>query len=208
MILDKYNTILWDFDGVILNSDKIRTDGFKHIFRSYGKKAVRTIVAYHKRNGGLSRYNKINYFFEEVLMKKVSKIEIQSFANKYSDYCFDRLCDSNLLINDSLEFIKENERKFNFHIVSASDQKELIRICKNHQIETYFKSILGSPIRKSENIKCILNDYDYSIENCCLIGDSFNDRDAALENSIDFFGYNNSDFLKQNIPYISSFKKN
>ena len=36
-MLNKYSTIFWDFDGVILNSDEVRTEGFKYIFDSIPK---------------------------------------------------------------------------------------------------------------------------------------------------------------------------
>ena len=36
-MLNKYSTIFWDFDGVIINSDEVRTEGFKCIFDSYSK---------------------------------------------------------------------------------------------------------------------------------------------------------------------------
>ena len=61
-MLNKYSTIFWDFDGVILNSDKIRTKGFKYIFDSYSKKEIDMLINYHKINGGLSRYEKIEFF--------------------------------------------------------------------------------------------------------------------------------------------------
>ena len=34
-MLNNYSTIFWDFDGVILNSDKVRAEGFRYIFDSY-----------------------------------------------------------------------------------------------------------------------------------------------------------------------------
>ena len=39
-MLNKYSTIFWDFDGVIINSDEVRTEGFKYIFDSYSKEYI------------------------------------------------------------------------------------------------------------------------------------------------------------------------
>ena len=147
-MLNKYFTIFWDFDGVILNSDEVRTEGFKYIFDSYSKKYIDKLINYHKINGGLSRYQKIEYFSQKILDKKLNSEEKKQYAQLYGNYCRERLCDKNLLIKNSINFIKGNHKNFNFHLVSASDEKELIYLCSNLDIKKYFKSISGSPINK------------------------------------------------------------
>ena len=62
-------TILWDFDGVILDSMKIRDWGFKEILKKFNKEDVKSLLKYHRENGGLSRYVKIRYFFEILLLE-------------------------------------------------------------------------------------------------------------------------------------------
>jgi phosphoglycolate phosphatase-like HAD superfamily hydrolase len=204
-MLNKYSTIFWDFDGVILNSDKVRTEGFKYIFKSYPKKEVDMLVNYHTINGGLSRYEKIEYFSQNILDEKLSEIEKKRYAQLYGSYCRDRLCSKSLLIQSSINFIKENYKEYNFHLVSASDENELIYLCSNLEIKKYFKSISGSPINKIENIKKLLKLNNYSDSKCCLIGDSINDRFAATKNSISFFGFNNEQLIKDS-KYIHTFE--
>jgi beta-phosphoglucomutase-like phosphatase (HAD superfamily) len=69
-MLNNFSSIFWDFDGVILNSDKVRTDGFRHIFENYSKQEVDKLIDYHTINGGLSRYDKIEYFSQKISKKK------------------------------------------------------------------------------------------------------------------------------------------
>ena len=204
-MLNKYSTIFWDFDGVILNSDEVRTEGFKYIFDSYSKKQIDMLINYHTINGGLSRYEKIEYFSQKILDKKLNDEEKKQYAQLYGNYCRERLCDKDLLIKSSISFIKENHKNFNFHLVSASDEKELIYLCSNLDIKKYFKSISGSPVNKIENIKRLLKSNNYIESKCCLIGDSNNDKVAAIENSISFFGFNNKKLIKDS-EYIYTFK--
>lgn len=204
-MLNKYSTIFWDFDGVILNSDEVRTEGFKYIFDSYPKKQIDMLINYHTINGGLSRYEKIEYFSQKILDKKLNDEEKKQYAQLYGNYCRERLCDKNLLIKNSINFIKENHKNFDFHLVSASDEKELIYLCSNLDIKKYFKSISGSPVNKIENIKRLLKSNNYIESKCCLIGDSNNDKVAAIENSISFFGFNNKKLIKDS-EYIYTFK--
>ena len=204
-MLNKYSTIFWDFDGVIINSDDVRTEGFKYIFDSYSKKYIEKLINYHTINGGLSRYEKIEYFSQKILDKKLDDEAKRQYAQLYGDFCKERLCDKNLLIKGSISFIKENYKKFNFHLVSASDEKELIYLCSNLDIKKYFKSISGSPVNKIDNIKKLLKSNNYNESSCCLIGDSINDKFAATENRISFFGFNNKQLINDS-KYIHTFE--
>ena len=110
-MLNKYSTIFWDFDGVILDSDQVRTEGFKYIFDSYSKKYIDKLINYHTINGGLSRYEKIEYFSQKILDTKLKDQEKKQYAQLYGNYCRERLCDKDLLIKSSNSFIKENHNE-------------------------------------------------------------------------------------------------
>ena len=188
-------TILWDFDGVILDSMKIRDWGFKEILKKFNKEDVKSLLKYHRENGGLSRYVKIRYFFEILLNQSINDKKIQNYADRFSVIMRKELVNPNNLIKDSFDFIINNYKKYNFHIVSGSDQEELRFLCKKLNIEKYFKSIHGSPTEKSILIKNILKNNGDSLENCCMIGDSINDYEAAKNNKICFYNYNNKSIL-------------
>ena len=155
-MLDKFNVIFWDFDGVIIDSNEIRTQGFIHIFKSFNKKDVLKLVDFHKKNGGLSRYFKINFFFKNILEINVSEVEILIYANNYKKYVLSNLMDTNFLIADSLNYIKQNYKKKDMHIVSASDENELNELCDFYDISKYFISLKGSPVSKTDNISSLI----------------------------------------------------
>lgn len=193
-------TIFWDFDGVILDSMKVRDWGFEQIFKSFKKEDVERLLKYHRENGGLSRYVKIRYFFEELLSQSIDEEEVLIYAEKFSRLMRKELINPNNLIVDSVKFIKNNFNRYNFHIVSGSDQEELRFLCKELNINNYFKSINGSPTDKSILIKNILKNNVDSIENCCVIGDSINDYEAAENNKICFYNYNNKSISHLGTP--------
>lgn len=188
-------TILWDFDGVILNSMQIRDWGFQQIFKGYKQELVDQLLVFHRKNGGLSRYLKIRYFFEELLGKSISEEVVKEYASKFSSLMRKELTNPQNLILDAVKFIEDNYKKYNFHIVSGSDQEELRFLCRELKINTYFISIHGSPTIKNILVKNVINNYHYQTEETCLIGDSVNDFDAALNNNISFYAYN-SIYLK------------
>jgi phosphoglycolate phosphatase-like HAD superfamily hydrolase len=185
-----YKVIFWDFDGVILNSNAIRDEGFEKVLTDYPEEHIEELMQYHKKNGGLSRYVKFRYFFEEVRGEQISENEVNRWAEKFSEIMVEMLNDRSLLIDETNQYIKENFNKQRMHIVSGSDQNELRYLCKELKIDRYFKSIHGSPTAKSMLVKQVIEKEKYSKEDCLLIGDSINDKEAAENNFIDFKGYN------------------
>lgn len=197
--------ILWDFDGVILDSMDIRSEGFREVLKSYPQAEVEDLVAYHRKNGGLSRYVKFRYFFEKIKGEEVGEEKVQELATQYSAIMRNSLTSPERLIPDVLQFIKSNFEQFQMHIVSGSDGEELRFLCKELHIAHYFISIEGSPTPKIELVKEIMEKNAYLNEETCLIGDSVNDLEAAERNGIEFFGYNNKELRQETENYIESF---
>ncbi|WP_066407931.1 HAD family hydrolase [Aliarcobacter skirrowii] len=197
--------ILWDFDGVILDSMPIRDYGFAKIFEEFDKELVDKLLEYHTLNGGLSRYVKIRYFYNTLLGVEVSDEKVQELADKFSTIMKAELINKKYLIKETVDFIEKNYQNYNFHIVSGSDEKELNYLCKELDLTQYFKTIEGSPTCKNDLVKNILEKYDYNSNESILIGDSINDYEAANVNGMRFYGYNNKK-LKQFDIYIDNFK--
>jgi HAD superfamily hydrolase (TIGR01549 family) len=197
--------IIFDFDGVILDSIPVKTEAFRKLFKDFPADKVEELIIYHIHNGGKSRYKKIEYFFDELLNWPVSKETIKKYATKYSELTKQELANKKYLIDDSIAWIKENYKNYNLHIASGADENDLKYICDKLEISKYFISINGSPKIKSEIVKDILENYNYKREETILIGDSINDYEAAKDNKVKFYGYNNDTLIDKNF-YIDKFK--
>jgi len=197
--------ILWDFDGVILDSMPIRDYGFRKIFDKYPKETVEELIKYHRLNGGLSRFHKIKYFYNTLLNKEISEEQIQNYAEQFTIVMKEQLINKKYLIEDSVDFIKTNYKHYNFHIVSGSEHHELNYLCEKLGLTEYFLSINGSPTPKNDLVKNLLEQEQYKKNETILIGDSANDYEAANINDIDFYGYNNEE-LKKFTTYIKLFR--
>ena len=204
-MLDKFKVILWDFDGVLMNSNSVRDLGFERVLATYPAEQVEALMKYHKANGGLSRYVKFRYFFEKIRNEVVSDNQIQELAKKFSIIMREILFDNSLLIQDSIKFVKDNFTKFKMHIVSGSDGVELNALCKHLDIDKYFITIEGSPTAKNTLVKQLLISFNYALNECVLIGDSINDLEAAKINNISFAAYNNKSLSTPEILTINHF---
>ena len=197
--------ILFDFDGVILDSMPVRDSGFEKIFQKFDKVLVSKLIDYNNENGGLSRYVKIKYFFNKLLNQEISEAEINHYAANFSTLMRRELRNKKYLISETFEFIKDNFDKYNLHIVSGSDGDELKYLCKVLKINEYFLSINGSPTHKNELVRNVLMENKYSAKETILIGDSVNDYNAAMENGITFYGYNNPSLIDKSVNYLESY---
>ena len=202
-----FKVILWDFDGVLMDSNSVRDLGFETVLANYPADKVAQLMTYHKANGGLSRYVKFRYFFEDILKEKVTEQTIQAMAQSFSKVMREFLTNPDLLIKDSLKFIRLNHEKYAMHIVSGSDQQELRYFCQELGISIYFLSINGSPKPKTQLVNDLLINFRYNKREVLLIGDSINDYDAAVDNGIHFMGYNNSSLKEMGGQYIDTFEK-
>lgn len=189
-------TIFWDFDGVILDSNAVRDKGFELTLSNYPDKQVEELLHYHRKNGGLSRYLKFRYFFEKIRGEEVTEEQIMKLAKQFSKIMLQELAKPQLLIEETLAFIKANHCQYKMHIVSGSDQEELRALCASLQIVQFFTSIHGSPMPKVKWVANLLDKHEYDRSKTILIGDSINDYEAAVENEIGFMGYGNEKVAK------------
>jgi len=197
-------TIFWDFDGVIFDSMKIKSDGFIELFEEHDNLSLKKMEEYHYLYGGVSRFDKIRYFYTDILGKEIREDEVVAFADEFAKIIEKKLFNRDNLIMDSVNFIEKNYKKYRFHIVSGAENNELNRICDTFDLSKYFITIEGSPIKKDILIKDVLENYSYTKDECILIGDAITDYNASKKNGIGFYGYNNINLKK--FDYIDSFE--
>lgn len=189
-IIHKYRAVFWDFDGVILQSNDVRTEGFRHLFRNEDPELVKQLIQYHEQNGGLSRYVKIRYFYEVLRKEQVSEEQVFQMADTFSVIMREKLVNPHLLIEDAISYIKANHDRVPMYVVSGSDEMELNYLCRQLQIDGYFRAIKGSPTPKIQLVNTLLQQEQLIPDQVLLIGDSVNDWEAARLNQIHFAGYN------------------
>lgn len=204
-IFRNIKNIIFDFDGVIIDSMDVRASGVSGVFSHYDKNLVDKFIEYYRYNAGLSKFIKIKYFYNEILGKDISDEKINEYSNQLSNIMKEKLVSKEILIDDTFEFIKNNYRKFNFHIASGSEEVELRFLCDKLEISQYFKCINGAPLHKNDLVNKIIEENNYKREETIIIGDSINDFDAAEINNIGFVGYNNLNLKEKGLGYIYKF---
>ena len=200
--------IFLDFDGVIVDSNEIKTLAFLNIYKKYDKDIKLKIKNHHEENGGMSRYKKFKFYNETYLNIKITKKEINRMSIEFTKFVFSKILKKKIMPG-LIKFIKKNKKKYSFYIISATPQNELRKICKEKKIFNLFNNIYGSPEEKNKIIKKIIFKNKLKKKNCLFIGDSINDLEAANKTKINFLGFGN--IFKANklnkIKYILKFNE-
>jgi len=194
-ILNRKEIVIFDFDGVLVDSVKIKTDAFADIYYKFGKKVMNKVIAHHEQNGGMSRYDKFTFYHNEFLGINPNENDIKELSRIFSDLVVDKISKTDEVesVTEVLKYIQSKELICS--IASAAPEKEVTEIVKRRGWTKFFNFILGSPASKVCNIRSILQKTKKQPSQAIFFGDSPNDLSAAKECDVDFVPIN---FLAEN----------
>lgn len=211
--LAKYNTIIFDCDGVILNSNFKKIEAYRNAALKYGASSVQAeeLVNHHIELTGISRYIKFKYFLKEIMSEKITDEAMKKLVNYLNEQVLELLKDCE--VTSGLRELKNKTKDTSWMVASGGDQKELRYLFKKNKIDFFFsEGIYGSPSSKHEIIeKKIKNKNFYP---ALFLGDSLYDIQTAKKYNLDFiFVYGWTD-LKEwkkvcedyNLDYIEKVK--
>lgn len=178
-------SVIFDFDGIIVESSDIKTKAFQELFSIYPEKAVEQIITYHLENMGISRYVKFKYFYEQILNKPYSRQIEEKLGGKFSQLVFEAVLKAPFVTGVE-EFLEKNNQKYLLFVVSGTPQAELDQIIQKRQLERYFRHVFGSPPDKIKSIETILKEYCLEKKQVIFIGDAESDRQAAARTKVNF----------------------
>lgn len=184
--------IIFDFDGVILESACIKTDAFAEVVKDYPKDMAEAFVNYHMAHMGISRHVKFKYFITDILGETYSEEKEQELADSFSSIVFDKVmtCD---FVPGAKEFLDNNYKKYDLYIATGTPTDEIKQITHGRDLSKYFKAIYGTPSSKSELTEKIIKDNGYTKEEVIFVGDAGTDLEAAKKNDIIFVGRRTSE---------------
>ena len=84
----KIKQIIFDFDGVILNSHIVKTNAFYYVFRKFGEPIAKAAKKHHLKNTGISRIRKFKF-----ILKYNCKTKIFHISHKSEERLVKHVCD-------------------------------------------------------------------------------------------------------------------
>lgn len=181
--LDEYGTLVFDCDGVVLNSNRVKTQAFYQATLPYGHDAAQRLVDFHVSNGGISRYKKFALFLEEMVPHQEGPT-LEQLLESYADQVREGLLECEVAAGlGSLRARTPNAR---WLIVSGGDQNELREIFSARGLRADFDGgIFGSPDTKDEILAREIGRGNITAP-ALFLGDSTYDYKAAAAAGLDF----------------------
>lgn len=182
--LTQYQTFVFDCDGVVLNSNKVKTQAFYDATLSFGHEAAQTLVDYHVQNGGISRYLKFEYFITKILKEALTQDLLDEFLTRFASEVKVGLMESQ--IAPGLVELRKKTPQAKWLIVSGGDQDELREVFAERDLFDLFDGgIFGSPDNKDVILKREIDNQNIQAK-ALFLGDSKYDYEAANRAKLDF----------------------
>lgn len=187
----QYKTIIFDCDGVVLDSNRIKTEAFRQATLQYGETAADALVMHHVANGGVSRYAKFIYFVDKILPVYAPGKQpgddgpgLDALLATYATNVRTGLL--TCAVAYGLIALREATAKSSWMIVSGGDQEELRDIFTARRLDTLFDGgIFGSPAVKHDIVNRELQAGNI-IRPALFLGDSRLDHEVASAFELDF----------------------
>jgi len=183
--ITEYKTLVFDCDGVVLNSNFLKIDAYFATAKNFGASdaEAQALVDYHIRLGGISRFVKFDYFLKEIAHQPVTEAAIQALLADFGQEVERRLLDCE--IAPGLQELRQETSSSRWAMVSGGDQNELRRILSLRGIASLFDAgIFGSP----DNKEVILaREFSGNLQfPAVFFGDSRYDHEASTNAGLDF----------------------
>lgn len=181
--LSRYNTLVFDCDGVVLNSNRVKTQAFYQAALPYGEKAAQKLVDYHVTHGGISRYKKFELFLAEMTDGGEGP-SLDELLASYAGHVQAGLLECE--IAPGLEELRGHTSHARWLIVSGGDQNELREIFADRSLADLFDGgIFGSPDTKDEILAREQANGNITAP-ALFLGDSTYDHRASSAAGLDF----------------------
>lgn len=193
--MNDYNCWLFDCDGVILDSNSLKTEAFRRVGMTYGSREADALVEYHVKYGGISRYQKLEFFFRTICGEVEFQDKLRAALADYGAFVSAglRQCPEVPGVRDFLGLLR-GTTGVRIFVVSGSDEEELRGVFKDRGLDRYFNGIFGSPAQKRDIVArlCTVEASQGPAPHAVFCGDSRLDYEVAVACGTEFimiYGY-------------------
>lgn len=184
--LAEYKTLVFDCDGVVLNSNQLKIQAYHDVAIKFGanEQQAQALVAHHVKLGGISRYPKFEYFLREIMQQGVTEQAIHQLLSMFTAEVKRLLVDCE--IAPALASLRQATASAKWMIISGGDQAELREIFNQRDLTDLFDAgIFGSPDNKEQILARELAQGSIT-KPALFIGDSRYDYQASTNAGLDF----------------------
>lgn len=184
--LGEYKTLVFDCDGVVLDSNQLKTQAYHNTAVRHGASPAQAqaLVDHHVKFGGISRYPKYELFLREIMHQEVTDAAVKKLLDSFAEEIREGLLTCE--VAPGLERLREATPNAKWLMVSGADQAELRTLFAARGLDHLFNGgIFGSPANK-DTILAREVDNGNLARPAIFFGDSLYDHQAAARVELDF----------------------
>lgn len=188
-MIKKINAFIFDFDGVLADSNQIKRNAYFEIFGEPAREIINEVL---EKNPDDNRYGIINKVLKR--LKKERKIQYEDLeleTEKYAQLYGERTEAGQIAapaIQGAVKSLERLKKKgFRLFLHTSTTDESIARVLKARKLYKYFEKVYGSNKgKKAKVLPMIIKENSLSPERTISIGDGDSERKAAEKLGIKF----------------------
>jgi phosphoglycolate phosphatase-like HAD superfamily hydrolase len=183
-VSDPIRALIFDFDGVILESNGTKTDAFRTLFGGMPDHAA-AMMAYHEAHVPDSRFMKFEHLVYERLGRPGDRAEVDRLAREFETLLWDAMC-ACPEVRGARALLEELAPRVPLFLASVTPEPELLRLLDARGLRKYFRRVFGCPPWNKPDAVAVIVDELGGPAGVALVGDSMGDQRAAARSGVEF----------------------
>ena len=201
MKMNEIQVLILDFDGVVIESNEVKTEAFIRVFGRFPEHAE-VMMKFHHDHVSLSRFDKFQHLLSLMGRNDDAGLK-EDIAQDFSLRVLEGMM-TVPLVSGALEFLRLVTPRMPVYLASVTPAEELVLILKQRELLPWFRGVYGCPPwTKSDAIQNVLSKEGLMPEQALLIGDSAGDQRAAKSCGVEFLARNSG--LNFDLPFPRTF---
>lgn len=178
-----FDVVVFDFDGVILDSADVKTEAFCDLYADHGADVVAKVREHHLANLGISRFKKFEWIAANVLRADLTPESRERLSNRFTELALERVLAAPF-IRGAREAL--STLQVPLFVASGTPEEELKMIIERRGIASYFREVHGSPREKPDILRDLIARHGFATERVLFVGDGMSDYKAAKAVGVPF----------------------
>jgi phosphoglycolate phosphatase-like HAD superfamily hydrolase len=189
--MTRISAIVFDFDGVILESADVKTEAFVELYAAHGPDVVAKVRAHHLANLGLSRFKKFEWISENVFGRQLTEADRIALGDRFSELALAKVLAAPFVPGAEAALAAIALPMF---VASGTPQDELALIVERRGLSPWFREVHGTPAEKPQILRDLMARHGFAPDQVLFVGDGLTDHKAAVATGVCFLARDTAPF--------------